>query len=127
MDLLRVLEKVAVINLPVPSAVGLSHHLDSTLLIFQCLFPDTTPSLSLLVRGAAPGGREGKVTLSSVELRCFLRRTLSSPGSAFSKTTHSQWPSWDGNPDVLTRVPVLSPATESRMLISAPLRSAKPV
>ena len=57
MDLLRVLETVAVINLPVPSAVGLSHHLDSTLLIFQCLFPYTTPSLSVLVRGAAPGGR----------------------------------------------------------------------
>lgn len=58
--------------------------------------------------------REGKVTLSSVVF-------FGEHGGAFSKTTHSQWPSWDGNPDVLTRVPVLfllrqSPGCSSRCL-----------
>ena len=93
-----------------------------TLLTFQWLFPYTSPSLSLLVLGAVPGGREGTVILSSV----FSRRPLSSGRSLFRD--HTQSVAELGSE---SRCPHSSPrplsASESRMLVSVCLRSAGPV
>ena len=59
----------AAINLPIPSAMGLPITLTLNTINLPVLISYTTPSLSLLVLGAIPGGREGTVTLENTELR----------------------------------------------------------
>lgn len=106
----------AAINLPIPSAMGLPITLTLNTINLPVLISYTTPSLSLLVLGAIPGGREGTVTLENTELRSepFPRPHTVSGRAGIG----IQMSSLESRP--------LSPASESRMLVSVPLRSAGP-